>query len=84
MILIKEMISMDNESYKVLVVIVAAILVVSLLINAFLAADLQSFSSPPLKIGGYFTERGAPIPGYYLAPQEPAAWSGGFDRDRTG
>lgn len=76
MILIREVMSMDKESLKVLVVVVTAILVVSLLINAFLAADLESFSSPPVRIGGYFTVSGEPIPGYYSAPHPPA---GGVD-----
>ncbi len=74
MILIIEVMSMDKESYKVLVVVVTAILVVSLLINAFLAADPRSFSSPPLRVGGYFTEHGDPLPGYYRAPYQSVGW----------
>ena len=82
MILIIEVMSMDKESLKVLVVVVTAILVVSLLINAFLAADLQSFSSPPVRIGGYFTVSGEPIPGYYPAPNQPAGWLDGIKQSQ--
>lgn len=72
MILIIEVISVNDESYKVLVLVVAAILVVSLMINAFLAADPRSFSSPPFRVGGYFTEHGDPLPGYYIKPGQYA------------
>lgn len=68
MILLIQVMSMDDESFKVLVIVVVAILVISLVINAFLATDLQSFSSPPLRAEGYFTERGDPMPGYYSVP----------------
>lgn len=83
MILIIEVMSVDKESLKVLVVVVTTILVVSLLINAFLAADLQSFSLPPVRIGGYFTTSGEPIPGYYSAPHQPAGWLDGIDQSPT-
>lgn len=83
MILFIEVMSMDKESLKVLVVVVTAILVVSLLINAFLATDLQSFSSPPLRIGGYFTAPGEPIPGYYSAYPLPVGGLDGIDQSRT-
>jgi len=82
MILIIEVMSVDKESVKVLVVVVTAILVVSLMINAFLAADLQSFSSPPVRIGGYFTASGEPIPGYYSAPHLPVGEVAGTDQSQ--
>ena len=59
---------MNDEYFKVLVIVVASILVISLAINGFLATDPHAFSSPPARLGGYFTESGAPIPGYYPAP----------------
>jgi hypothetical protein len=58
----------DDEYYKVLVIVVAAVLSVSLLINVILAADLNAFTRPPVRVHGYFTEKGEPAPGYYIAP----------------
>jgi len=80
MILIIQVRSMKDESYKILVIVVAAILVVSLMINAFLASDLQAFSSPPVRMGGYFTEHGDPLPGYYIEPGQYAALYGIIDK----
>jgi hypothetical protein len=68
MILLIQVMSMNDESFKVLVIVVVAILVISLVINAFLATDPRSFSSPPLRAEGYFTEHGDPMPGYYSIP----------------
>lgn len=68
MILLIQVMSMNDESFKVLVIVVVAILVISLVINACLATDLRSFSSPPLRAEGYLTERGDPMQGYYIAP----------------
>jgi hypothetical protein len=73
MILFIQVMSMNDESFKVLVLVVVAILVISLLMNAFFAADLQSFSSPPVRVTGYFTEKGEPLPGYYIGTELPAA-----------
>ncbi len=57
---------MDEDSLKLVVTVVVAILAVSLLINAFLAADRHAFSSPPVRVAGYFTAQGEPVPGYYI------------------
>ena len=57
----------DDEYFQLLVMFITAILVVSLLINGFLAADPASVKGPPVKIHGYFDANGRPIPGYYSA-----------------
>jgi hypothetical protein len=62
--------TMKDENFKVMVLVVVAFLVVSLAINAFLASDPRSFSSPPVRMNGYFTEQGEPMPGYYFAPDQ--------------
>lgn len=60
---------MDDEgTFKFLAIVIVAILVISLLINAFLASDPHSFSAPPIRIQGYLTSSGTPAPGYYIAP----------------
>ena len=59
---------MNDEYFKVLVIVVTSILVISLVINGFLAANPHAFSTPPVRLGGYFTESGTPLMGYYLAP----------------
>jgi hypothetical protein len=59
---------MNDEYFKILALMVVAILVISLTINGFLASNPHSFSTPPVRVGGYFTQEGTPIPGYYLAP----------------
>jgi hypothetical protein len=64
----------DDENFQLLVVFVAAILIVSLLINGFLAADPASVKGPPVRIHGYFGADGKPIPGYYSTA--PGALSG--------
>jgi hypothetical protein len=61
---------MKDDCFKELVLVVVVFLVVSLMINAFLTSDPQSLSGPPLRITGYFTALGEPIPGYYLAPDQ--------------
>ena len=58
---------MDDEYYKVLVLAVTAILIVSLTINILLAADPEALSSPPIRVTGYMTGDGDPAPGYYAA-----------------
>jgi hypothetical protein len=68
--------SVNDEAFKELVLVVVAILVISLVINAFLSANPQSFSEPPLRIQGYITEHGDPVPGYYLAPNQNPALCG--------
>jgi hypothetical protein len=83
MILIIQVISVNDESYKVLVLVVAAILVVSLVINAFLASDPRSFSSPPVRVGGYFTGHGDPLPGYYIEPGQYAATYGMIGEEQS-
>jgi hypothetical protein len=70
MILIIQVMTMKDENFKVLVLVVVAFLVVSLAINAFLASDPHSFSSPPARVNGYFTEQGEPLPGYYFVPDQ--------------
>jgi hypothetical protein len=57
----------DDEKFQQLVMFITAILIVSLLINGFLAADPASVKGPPVKIHGYFDAHGRPIPGYYSA-----------------
>jgi len=68
MILIIQVMTMKDENFRVLVLVVVAFLVVSLIINAFLASDLHAFSSPPVRMNGYLTGKGDPMPGYYFAP----------------
>ena len=78
MILIIQVTAMEDENFKVLVLVIVAFLVVSLMINAFLASDPHSFSSPPIRVGGYLTEQGEPIPGYYfVSDQLPRTSPGG-------
>ena len=64
MILIIQVTAMDDEgNFKFLVILIVAILIVSLLINAFLASDPRSLSTPPLRMQGYLTSNGDPAPG---------------------
>jgi hypothetical protein len=70
MIVITQVIAMEDDYFKVLVLVVVAFLIVSLTINAFLATDPRFVSSPPIRVNGYLTERGDPIPGYYFAPDQ--------------
>lgn len=60
---------MDDDCFRILVIAVAAILAVSLLINVILAADINAFTTPPVRVQGYFTQEGKPAPGYYVAPE---------------
>jgi hypothetical protein len=55
----------DDEYFRLLTVIVVAILTVSLLINALLASDPASVRGPPVRIHGYFEADGRPAAGYY-------------------
>jgi hypothetical protein len=64
-------ITVEDENFKVLVLVVVAFLVVSLTINAYLTTDPRSLSGPPIRISGYLTDQGEPIPGYYIAGQSP-------------
>ena len=59
---------MNDGYFKVLVIAVTAILMVSLTINFLLASDPQSLSGPPVRVTGYLTDRGEPASGYYAAP----------------
>jgi hypothetical protein len=68
MILLIQVMAIEDENFKVLVLVVVAFLIVSLAINAFLATDPRSVSDPPIRITGYLTEQGDPMPGYYFAP----------------
>lgn len=65
--LIIAVIHMDDEYYKILALAVAAILIVSLTINILLAADPEALASPPIRVTGYLTPEGDPVPGYYAA-----------------
>ena len=56
---------MEDENFRLLVVIVFAILVVSLLINGLLSSYPASVTGPPVRINGYFGPDGRPVPGYY-------------------
>lgn len=68
MILIIPVLAMDNNGdFKFLVIIIVGILVISLLINAFLASDPRSLSAPPIRMQGYVTGNGDPVSGYYIA-----------------
>lgn len=61
---------MDDDYFRILVIAVAAILAVSLLINVILASDINAFTTPPVRVHGYFTQEGKPAPGYYVAPEK--------------
>jgi len=70
----------DDDNYRLLVVIVFAILVVSLLINSLLSTYPASVTGPPVRINGYFGPDGRPVPGYYsttTAEFHPAARTSG-------
>jgi hypothetical protein len=68
MILIIPVLVMDNDGdFKFLVIMIVGILVISLLINAFLASDPRSLSAPPIRMQGYVTGNGDPVSGYYIA-----------------
>ena len=56
---------MDDEYFRLLAVIVIAILTVSLLMNFLLASDPAAVQGPPLRIYGYFNADGSPAAGYY-------------------
>jgi hypothetical protein len=71
-----QVIVLDDESnFKFLVILIVAILIVSLLINAFLSTDPRSLSTPPIRMQGYLTPAGDPAPGYYIAPDNYAPGS---------
>lgn len=59
---------MNDGYFKVLVIAVTAILIVSLTINFLLASDPQALSGPPVRVTGYLTDMGEPAPGYFFAP----------------
>jgi hypothetical protein len=73
----------EKDSFRLLVVLIAAFLVVSLLINGLLTMAPVSVTGPPLKINGYFGADGRPVEGYYsstpgiviIPPQSPPASS---------
>jgi hypothetical protein len=72
----------DEGSFKFLVILIVAILIVSLLINAFLSSDPRSLSTPPIRMQGYLNPAGDPAPGYYLAPDNSASGSPDPGNDR--
>jgi hypothetical protein len=74
--IIQVMVLDDEGNFKFLVILIAAILIISLLINAFLASDLRSLSTPPIRMQGYLTSNGDPSPGYYVAPDSLVPGSG--------
>jgi hypothetical protein len=70
----------EEDHFRLLVVLIAAFLIVSLLINALLTVAPVSVTGPPLKVDGYFGADGRPVDGYYssspgiaiLPPQSPS------------
>jgi hypothetical protein len=77
MIHIIEVIPVTECCFKTLVIAVTAVLVISLLINFFLASDSHVFSSPPLRMKGFIAESGDPAPGYYYAPGQQSLFPSG-------
>jgi hypothetical protein len=67
MFIYQEVIPVDDEYFRLLAVIVVAILAVSLLINALLAADPGLVKGPPVRIHGFIGADGSPAAGYYTA-----------------
>lgn len=73
----------EEDNFRLLVVLIGAFLIVSLLINALLTMAPASVTGPPLKVNGYFGADGRPVDGYYsstpgiviIPPQSPQAVS---------
>jgi hypothetical protein len=61
----QQVILVEEQDFRLLVVLIAAFLIVSLLINGLLTMAPASVTGPPVKVYGYFGADGMPVDGYY-------------------